>query len=203
MEIELKYTGSRPDISQNGISFKTGKEDKYVYINYAVDILLGIQKLQNNSIYTHVMDKNNFSDDEILSLVSKCEPKVKQNIEDEILKYEKHLDRQIEQISKQSRLKSIEKHAFIGNLKIMKRYRIQRAVNKIVYMHIIEAIIKAVRKKNIKRIETLFCEKLWHILHTIEGHIFINIAGVNAAYVIKEDKTAQSMRVELNFTHFN
>ena len=172
MEIELKYSGSRPDISQNGISFKTGKEDKYVYINYAVDILLGLQKLQNTNEYIHTIDKNNFSDDEIFALVSNCELKVKTNIENELLKYEKHLDFQIEQISKQKRLQAIERYAFIENLKIMKSYRIQRAINKIVYMHIIEAIIKAIKKKNIKKSKQFFV-KNFGIFYTLLRGIYL------------------------------
>ena len=37
--MQLKYVGPKPMISEHGISFKDGKEDKYVYIQNAIEIL--------------------------------------------------------------------------------------------------------------------------------------------------------------------
>jgi hypothetical protein len=51
----------------------------------------------------------------------------------------------------------------------MKDYRIQRAVNKIYYMHAIEFIAKIIKREGIKEIDTPFYEKYWHVLQTIEG----------------------------------
>jgi len=202
MEIKLQYMGSRPDIKPIGITFKTGKEDKYVYINYAIDILRGLENSNDSYEYIHQTNQKIFSDDEIYEFIRVCEADVKKNIEQEIQSYENRLAIQIKQINNQKRFQAIEKYAFIENLKIMKPYKIQRAINKIVYMHIIEAIIKLVKNKKIKKIQTVFCEKYWHILHTIEGHIFTSTNGLNAQYLIKEDKNKKSMTIELKFSHF-
>ena len=41
--MELKYVGLKPVISEHGISFKDGKEDKYVYLSFAIDILIALE----------------------------------------------------------------------------------------------------------------------------------------------------------------
>ena len=37
--MKIEYAGLKPVISEHGISFKDGKEDKYIYLSYAIDIL--------------------------------------------------------------------------------------------------------------------------------------------------------------------
>lgn len=40
--IHLEYAGSKAMISQHGISFKQGKEDKFIYLPYVYEILNSI-----------------------------------------------------------------------------------------------------------------------------------------------------------------
>ena len=51
----------------------------------------------------------------------------------------------------------------------MKTYRIQRAINKIYYMHSIELIKEIIFRESIKEIDAPFYEKYWHVLQTIQG----------------------------------
>ena len=55
--MELKYVGLKPVISEHGISFKDGKEDKYVYIS-----LFGINKIEEikEKILNKVSNQANF-----------------------------------------------------------------------------------------------------------------------------------------------
>ena len=39
---KIRYSGPRPMISQYGIEFKEGKEDKYVYLTISIQILKAI-----------------------------------------------------------------------------------------------------------------------------------------------------------------
>ncbi len=43
--MKIKYLSARPMISHHGIDFKDGKEDKYVYLIIAVQILKAIDKI--------------------------------------------------------------------------------------------------------------------------------------------------------------
>ena len=72
-------------------------------------------------------------------------------------------------IKSRTNLKESEKIAWVNNLEIMRKYRIQRAINKIYYMHSIELIKEVIQREKIKEIDTPFFEKYWHVLQTIQG----------------------------------
>ena len=52
--MKLKYMGLKPVISEHGISFKDGKEDKFVYLSFAIDILISINHTyEKDKKYSH------------------------------------------------------------------------------------------------------------------------------------------------------
>ena len=53
----------------------------------------------------------------------------------------------------------------------MREYKIQRAVNKIYYIHSIKHIATIIKREKIKEIDTPFYEKYWHVLQTIQGKL--------------------------------
>lgn len=170
--MNIKYAGPRPEISQHGIQFKDGKEDKYVYLIIAVQILKAIDKdYHEKNAYSYDTSSKRFTDDELLSIMLTYEPKLKDTVLAEEVRYEQHLLEEIEQVEKRTDLKEIEKNAWINNLTIMKPYKIQRAINKIYYMHCIDDIAKVIKREKIKEIDTPFFEKYWHVLQTIQGSL--------------------------------
>jgi len=57
--LKLYYTGPKPQISQHGVFFKKGKEDKYVYLELATKILLAIDKNYDmKKAYVTKIDEN-------------------------------------------------------------------------------------------------------------------------------------------------
>lgn len=170
--MNIKYAGPRPEISQHGIQFKDGKEDKYVYLIIAVQILKAIDKdYDEKSAYSYDTSSKRFTDEELLSIMLTYEPKLKDTVLAEEVEYEKHLLEEIEQVEKRTDLKEIERKAWINNLNIMKPYKIQRAINKIYYMHCVDDIAKVIKREKIKEIDTPFYEKYWHVLQTIQGSL--------------------------------
>jgi hypothetical protein len=53
----------------------------------------------------------------------------------------------------------------------MRDYKTQRAKNKIFYFHCIQTIAEIIIENKIKKIETPFNERFWHILQTLEGEL--------------------------------
>lgn len=168
----IKYAGPRPEISQHGIQFKDGKEDKFVYLMISVQIIKALDhEYTGNQAYNYDVNTKRLSADEMKEIVKKYEPEIDNSIENEMVEYEKHLDEEIEHIQTRDNLKEIEKETWVNNLKLMKPYRIQRAINKIYYMHSIDIIKKIILKEKIKQIDTPFYEKFWHVLQTLQGHM--------------------------------
>jgi hypothetical protein len=172
--MKIKYVGPRPFINQHGIEFLTGKEDKYVYLSVAIQILKAIDapcKDDHCDIYNYHPETKRYSDDEMLQIMNHYDNKLEEEVKKQISEYEQKLEDEIKTIEHRGNLSAIEKEAWVNNLKIMKNYRIQRAINKIYYMHAIDQIKRVVLNKDIKEINTPFYEKFFHVLETIRGAI--------------------------------
>ncbi|MBI3874305.1 MAG: hypothetical protein HY307_04820 [Arcobacter sp.] len=186
--MEIKYVGPRPEISAHGVTFKTGKEDKYVYLQVAIQILKAIDKnSQESNTYSYNFSDKILSDSEMLSTMLKYEPSLENSILCEKKAYEKHLDDEIAHIEQREHMNTMDKEIFINNFKIMKEYRLQRAVNKMYYMHCINEIIDVVKRGKIKEIDTPFQEKYWHILQTIEGAIMSLKSSIKTDLKVERD----------------
>jgi hypothetical protein len=168
----VQYVGPRPVISHHGIDFKDGKEDKYVYLKVGVEILEAIDKdYDEKSSYRSDIENKEHSDDEILEIMKSYESDLHDNTIKEIAGFKEHLDMEVEQVNQRAYLKDVEKKVWINNLEIMKEYRIQRAVNKIYYMHCINNIKTVINRERIKEIDTPFSERYWHVLQTLQGSL--------------------------------
>ncbi len=168
--MNIKYAGPRATISHHGIEFKEGKEDKYVYLMIGIQILIAIDKdYGENKSYSYDLDTKRLTDDEMISVMEKYEPNLDIEITAESDRYGEHILEEIEKVKDNKILSSIEKNVWITNLEVMKDYRVQRAVNKIYYMHCINNIRNIIKREGIKEINTPFYEKYWHVLQTLQG----------------------------------
>lgn len=170
--MKLEYAGLKPVINEHGISFKDGKEDKFIYLPFAVDILNAIDHTyEQKKKYSHQLNTTTLSPNEILDVLLKFHPDLETVMNKEIESYTKHLDSEEEAVNNKTILSQIEKDTFIANLKLMRKYKTQRAKNKIFYFHCIETIVEVILKYKIKELDAPFNERFWHIFQTIEGNL--------------------------------
>lgn len=170
--MKIEYTGPRPHITQHGITFKEGKEDKYVYLTLAIQILKAIDKdFSKQKQYSYDASTKRMSNEKIVSFLRTYENALEQDVKNERISYEHKLEEEKESVKNMHNLSEEEKTVWVNNLEIMQEYRIQRAVNKIFYMHTIHEIAEVIHKEKIKEIDTPFFEKFWHVLHTIQGEL--------------------------------
>lgn len=168
--MRIEYAGPRPMISQHGVEFKEGKEDKYVYLMISIQILQAIDKdYEGHKSYSYDTKTKRFTNDEIHDILDSHSNTLEADVKKEETFYMEKIDEEIEHIKSRTNLKESEKIAWVNNLEIMRKYRIQRAINKIYYMHSIELIKEVIQREKIKEIDTPFFEKYWHVLQTIQG----------------------------------
>jgi len=186
---KIKYSGPRPMISQYGIEFKDGKEDKYVYLMISAQILKAIDKdFDKQSHYSYDLSTKRIADDELVNILLNHEQSIEERVEKEASLYEQKLEDEIENIRNLVSVNGIEKEVWIKNLEIMKEYRSQRAINKIYYIYSIKEIIDIIRREKIKVIDVPFYEKYWHVLKSIEGQINRQKSSLRASLkVIQKD----------------
>lgn len=170
--MKIEYAGPRPMISQHGVQFKDGKEDKYVYLMISIQILQAIDKsYEGHQSYSYDTSTKRYSNEEIEEILNAHSPTLGESVKKEEEYYSLKIAEEIKHIDDRDNLSEDEKKAWIKNLEIMKNYRIQRAVNKIYYMHSIDLIKDIIMRENIKEIDTPFYEKYWHVLQTIQGSV--------------------------------
>ena len=187
--MQLKYVGPKPMISEHGISFKDGKEDKYVYIQNAIEILHALNhEYVKGKIYKYDPDFSELSEKEVEDTIIKYKPELKKTIEKEINSYELHLKNEIENVKDSHPLLSdLELKALKNNFEIMHEYRVQKAINKIYYMHIIEIISDLIKEHKIKDISIPFNERFWHVLQTIQGYLAQGKNSLNSKLIQDEN----------------
>ena len=187
--MQIKYAGPRPLITHHGITFKDGKEDKYVYLMIAIQILKAIDKdFGEQKAYSYDTDTKRLSNEEILNTMLQYEPNLERDTKGEIVSYEQKLDNEIEDVENKNLL-DLEKEILVNNLEIMKEYRLQRAINKIYYMHSVYEISTIIKRERIHEINTPFYEKYWHVLRTIQGELVKGKSSINSSLKIeKNDK---------------
>ncbi len=170
--MKLKYVGPKELISAHGINFKNGKDDKYVYIYPALEIYNAIHHdYEKDIIYTYNIKGKRLNDEEILNKILSINANSKEIFQNEILKIEKKLDNEIENVKNHKDYNKLEKEIYKNNLIIMKDYRIQRGTNKIAYKHLIKTIVDDIFEHKLKELNAPFNERFWHILQTIQGEL--------------------------------
>ena len=191
--MKLEYAGLKPVINEHGVSFKDGKEDKFIYLSFAIDILNAIDHTyEQKKKYSHQLNTNTLSPNEILDVLLNFHPDLEEVMNKEIDSYTKHLNSEEEAVNNRTILSKIEKEIFIANLKLMRKYKIQRAKNKIFYFHCIETIVEVILKYKIKELDTPFNERFWHILQTIEGNLSTHKISSNLK-MIEENGVLKAM----------
>lgn len=196
--MKLEYAGLKPIINEHGVSFKDGKEDKYIYLSFAIDILMAIDHTYiEKKTYSHILKENRLTPDEILSQLLKFHPELEVTMTKEIENYKIHLKDEENHMLKSPILNQIEKDTFQSNLEIMKEYKIQRAKNKIFYFHCIETIVETIMKYGVKEIDTPFNERFWHILQTIQGELSIKKISSNLKFDKEDDQLKAMLSINI------
>ena len=194
--MKFEYVGYRPVISHNGVTFKQGKDDKFIYLPYAYEILnaLNHEYTTNKNKYSNSINLDNSNIDKLYKVVETYFPDIEKSIEDKLKKYKEHLEEERENIISRPHLSDIEKNIFLSNLDLMKNYRINREKNKIFYYFVIATIVEIIKEKRIKEIDIPYHNKFWHVLNTIQGVLSSEKINSNIKAVYLDTK------LELKFT---
>jgi hypothetical protein len=187
--LKLHYTGPKPIISQHGIFFKNGKEDKYIYIKLASRVLLAIDKnySKQDKYVTYIEEHDALSNEKVLDILKTYEPDLETHIYNEEKHYEEHIDIMIEEVNNKL-LTEEEKSTWINNINIMRPYMIQREINKLYYIHCIKAIKEIIHKDGIMEIDIDFNLQHWHILESIAGNLEYGVKSIPTVIKVEPSK---------------
>lgn len=178
---KVEYVGPRVEISHHGITYRNSKEDKYIYLMVALEILKDIDNdYEKKPSYSHYF-KNQTLEESDLDAILKCyEKSFEECITDECKKYKEKIQHEIEHIQQIPHLTEIDKNIWIKNIQIMQDYRVQRAINKMYYMHTIQDIVQVIKDKKIKEICVPFNKNFFHVMNTLKGSLITGRPSLDA-----------------------
>jgi len=187
--MKIEYSGPKPIISQHGISFKEGKDDKYIYLKHSLQILKAISHEYNkNQNYSYYIKTDELSQDEMIDIVLKFHPQMQTILNMEVNNYAQYLRKEEDEVKDSHVLNEDEKKIYLNNLQIMEKYKIQRMKNKIFYHHIIETIKEQIFEHKIKKLTAPFNEKFWHVFQTLQGEMSSCKNSVESEIKVNDDE---------------
>lgn len=169
--MDIKYAGPKVLFSKYGIDFDNNKDDKYIYLNIAIQLSKAFNhKYSLGEKYVYDTSSKRLSDSEVLSFVIKAFPN-----HNELLKQASKEAKELfsEELQKANNLKhtisEAEYNSWVKNINLMEDYIIQRAFNKIIYYALITKIANSLKKQNIAEVHAPMYQNFVHVFHSLKG----------------------------------
>ncbi|MFC2073501.1 hypothetical protein ACFLRS_01450, partial [Campylobacterota bacterium] len=173
----------------HGIVYKKSKEDKYIYLKVALEILKDIDNdYDKKPSYSHPFDNKALEEEDLHTILKCYENDIESSVTEECEKYKEKIKHEIEFIKNLPHLADIDKEVWTKNIELMRDYRVQRAINKIYYMHCIQDIAQVIKHKKIKEITTPFNKNFFHVLNTIKGALITGRPSLDTKVLEEMDK---------------
>jgi hypothetical protein len=184
----VHYCGPKVEISHHGVTFLTNKEDKYIYLAPALEILKDL----DNDFTVHASQTYTYTDaplDEhvLKQVLSSYEPKIENHIEEELTQCKAKIRHEQEFVESLPQLDILERETWLKNITLMQPYRLQRTINKLYYEHIIDAIATKIIQNKIKTLATLPDKRFFHILYSIKNKLTLHKLPFDADIIEKTD----------------
>jgi len=190
--LKVKYVGPRVKISHHGISYKKDKEDKYVYLMVALELLRNIDNdYEKQNAYSHCYESHPLDESEVHFILKEYEDDLEEHVDTEYHQYEEKIRHELEFVKSLAHLSDIEKEVWMKNIELMKSYRLQCAINKIYYEHCISNIRKLILQKKIKEIMTPFNKDFFHVINSLKGQLITGRQSLDTRVIEEMNSNAQ------------
>lgn len=187
--LKVQYAGPKVEISHHGIKYINTKEEKYVYLMVALEILQGIDNdYEQKSSYDHHFENNVLKDEVVHKILRSYEDHLEECVKNEESNYEHMIEHETECVQSLPNLSNADKEVWIKNIELMKPYRIQRQINKIYYGHCIQDIACVIKNKGIREITTPFNKDFFHVMNSINNVLSTDLCGSDTILQEENDK---------------
>lgn len=177
----VEYVGPRVEISNHGIIYRYDKEDKYVYLGTALEVLQDIDNdYEEKPSFSHQIGTIKLEDENLHSTLMQYEDRFESCISEECNRYKEKIDHQIEHVHTLTHLSELDKEVWVRNIEIMRNYKMKRALNKMYYMHCIQDIVHVIKDKKIREITVPFNKNFFHVMNTVKGALITGKPSLDA-----------------------
>lgn len=187
--MELKYVGPKPMISHTGIEFDSNKEDKFVYLNIAVQLLKALShEYFEDRKYTYNADTRRLSSEELYKELKHYCPNMDVLIEKRNHDIEEEIEHNIQRAHENAVLNEEEREVLEKNIELMHDYLVQRSINKSVYYCAINKLAELLKNEHIDYVVVPMFQTFAHVLRSVQGSLLKQKVPINTDIEIyKED----------------
>ena len=166
----LKYVGPKPIISHTGIEFDNNKEDKYRYLNIAVQLVKALSHdYFEDKTYVYNVEAQRLDGEQLFQELQKICPNLEELINKENHIIEHEIEENLRRAHENRVLNEEERDVLETNIEIMHDYLVQRSINKTVYYCVIEQLAELVKQDHIDHVIAPMYQNFYHVLHSVQG----------------------------------
>lgn len=169
--MKIKYAGPKVIFTRHGVDFDNNKDDKYTYINIAIQLHKAFEHEYNEGeIYVYDGSSKRLNDDDMMEFIVKKFPSHEHLIEEARQKANGYFQHEKEKVENQKDLLDIvEYNTWLKNIELMKDYVLQRHFNKNMYYFLVQEVSTLIKKHSIKQVHLPMYQNFIHVLHSIQG----------------------------------
>jgi len=140
--MELKYVGSRPVVSQYGVSFDESKPDNYTFISPVLDFLDALNNIENAQGVLDLTQMNihEYKPKELSQNVHECCSSLDEIFDKREEETNQRIDEFIKDIEENQTLTKDEREALLGNIDFMREYYIHYITNEGIYRSLLHTL---------------------------------------------------------------
>ena len=199
--MQIKYVGPKPLISKTGISFDSEYDDRYTYLNIAVQLLYALdQDYFEDKVYQYSLESRRLRDDDIVEGLSKYCGDLDAIVETAVQHEQAVIDDELKRARDNKLISELEKEALIKNIKMMQSYRLQYATNDALYQCAVERLATHVKQDHIDYVIVPMFQRFAAVLHSIQDELTHQKFPIDTKMDIYEDNGSLMARMQvINF----
>jgi len=167
--MQIKYVGPKPLIYKTGISFDSEFDDRYTYLNIAVQLLNALDHdYFDDRTYKYAIDSSRLRDNDILEGLQKYCGDLEAVVQESVDAEKALIADELKRAKENKTLSDVEREALIKNITIMENYRLQYATNERLYNCAVERLAEYVKKDHIDYVIVPMFQRFAAVLHSVQ-----------------------------------
>lgn len=170
--MQIKYVGPKPIISKTGISFDSQYDDRYTYLNIAVQLLKALDhEYFEDKTYKYAVDSGRLKDSDIVDGLKEYCGNLDHAVEEGIKAEQKLIDDELKQAKENKSISELEREALIKNIRMMESYRLQYATNEKLYNCAVQRLATYVKQDHIDYVIVPMFQRFAAVLHSVQDEL--------------------------------
>lgn len=170
--MHIEYVGPKPLISKTGISFDSQYDDRYTYLNIAVQLLQALDNTYfENRAYQYAVNSGRLSDDDIIDALEKYCDNLEQAVQEGINAEKKAIEDELKRAEKNQAISEEEREALVKNIRMMEGYRLQYTTNEKLYNCAVRRLAEQVKQDHIDYVIVPMFQRFAAVLHSVQDEL--------------------------------